>query len=113
MSRKVKFWLLFLAGFCIFMPPFFFIVIRAASLYGILFATQFLGWFFIYCYLIYRSVYKGQKPKYPIVPPEGRTDIYLPRTDIPRPIHEDARRYPESFGREKMKKWEKKRRKKS
>jgi len=80
------------------------------SLYGILFATSFLGWFFIYCYLIYRFVYKGAKPKYPVVPPEGRmTDHYFPRTRVPRPIYEDVRRYPEFFKRKKMKKWEKRR----
>jgi len=112
--RKVKFWLLFFLGFCIFLPPFLFTIMvqalnRAFSLYGILFAIQFLVWLFIYCYFTYRSVYKGQKTKYPIVPPEGRTDIYHPRTDIPRPIHEDVRRYPEFFKRKKMKRWEKKR----
>jgi len=76
MKRKVKFWLLFIVGFCIFIPPFLFIimtqVLRAVfSLYGILFATQFLGWFFLYFYLIYRSFYRGTKPKYPLVPPEA------------------------------------------
>jgi len=82
----------------------------APSLYGILFATQFLGWFFLYCYLIYRSVYRGAKPKYPLAPPEGRmSDHYFPRTKIPRPIYEDARRYPEFFKRKKMKTWEKRR----
>jgi hypothetical protein len=80
----------------------------ALSFYGVLFATQFLGWFFLYCYLIYRSVYRGAKTKYPLVPPEGRmTDHHFPRTRIPRPIYEDARRYPESFKRKKMKTWEK------
>ena len=113
MEKKIKFWLLLLVGLCIFIPPFLFSVVTQAlmgvfSPYGILFATQFLGWFFLYCYLMYRSVYREAKPKYPIVPPEGRTDIYLPRTDIPRPIHEDARRYPESKHK-KMKRWGKKR----
>lgn len=31
-------------------------------------------------------------PKYPLVPPEGKGDIYLPRSDIPRPIFEDFRK---------------------
>jgi len=89
------------------------VLMAALSLYGALFATQFLGWFFLYCYLIYRSVYRGAKPKYPLVPPEGRmSDHYFPRTRIPRPIYEDARRYPESFKRKKMKTWEKKKKEK-
>jgi len=39
------------------------------------------------------------------MPPEGRMDIYFPRTDIPRPIHEDVRRYPEFFKKKKKKKY--------
>ena len=114
MRKKVKFLLLLFAGACIFMPPLLIFTLHAPlSFYGVLFTTQILGWFFIYCYLIYRSVCKGRKPKYPIVPPEGRTDIYLPRTDIPRPIHENARRYPDSRKRKEMKKWEKEREKKT
>lgn len=31
-------------------------------------------------------------PKYPLVPPEGKGDIYFPRSDIPRPIFEDFRK---------------------
>ena len=30
-----------------------------------------------------------------MVPPEAKADIYFPRTDIPRPIHEDFRRMEE------------------
>lgn len=33
-----------------------------------------------------------KKTRYPLVPPEGKADIYFPRTDIPRPIHEDLRK---------------------
>ena len=40
-----------------------------------------------------------------MVPPEGRGDVYLPRTDIPRPIHEDFRRIEEKKRRlEKIRK---------
>jgi len=31
----------------------------------------------------------------PLVPPEGRTDWYLPTTDIPRPVIEDYRKIEE------------------
>jgi len=104
--RKVKFWLLFLLGVSIFIPFFFLSVMSQAllgiiSFNGVLFSFSFLGPFIIYCYLIYRFVYKGAKPKYPIVPPEGRTDIYFPRTNIPRPIYEDVRRYPKTFTEKK------------
>jgi len=35
------------------------------------------------------------KLHYPLVPPEGRTDWYLPTTDIPRPVIEDYRKIEE------------------
>jgi hypothetical protein len=37
------------------------------------------------------------------VPPEGRMDAYFPRTNVPRPIYEDVRRYPKFFGKKKRK----------
>lgn len=43
-------------------------------------------------YLFYTQYNRRKKLQYPLVPPEGRGDIYLPRTNIPRPIHEDFRR---------------------
>jgi hypothetical protein len=30
-----------------------------------------------------------------LVPPEGKQDMYLPRTDIPRPVFEDFRKMKE------------------
>jgi len=45
---------------------------------------------------------KKKKPQYPLVPPEGKGDTYLPRTDIPRPIYADFREI-----REKKRKFEK------
>ena len=106
MRRKLKFWLLFVLGACIFIPFFLLslssqVLLGVISIHGALFSLGFLGPFIIYCYLLYRFVYKRAKPKYPIVPPEGRSDIYFPRTDIPRPIFEDARRYPKYFKRRK------------
>jgi hypothetical protein len=61
----------------------------------------------MYYYGLYRFVYKKVEPKYPIVPPEGRMDVYSPRTNIPRLIYEDMQRYPEFFKHKKMKRWEK------
>ena len=38
---------------------------------------------------------KKERVRYPLVPPEGRGDVYFPRSKIPRPIHEDMRRVEE------------------
>jgi len=43
----------------------------------------------IYWYYVRRV--KGKKPRYPLVPPEGKGDAYLPRTNIPRPVYADFR----------------------
>lgn len=51
-----------------------------------------------------------KEPRYPLVPPDGKSDIYFPRTNIPRPIHEDARKIREK--KKKLEKLEKMRRKK-
>lgn len=60
-------------------------------------------------YWFYVRYYQRKKPRYPLVPPEGKGDIYLPRTNIPRPIHEDARKMREKKRRlEKLKKWTRK-----
>jgi len=45
---------------------------------------------FIYFY--YVRHFRKEKLRYPLVPPEGKGDVYFPRTKIPRPIHEDMRR---------------------
>ena len=45
-------------------------------------------------YFLYVRFYK-KKPQYPMVPPEGKPDVYFPRSDIPRPIFDDARRMQE------------------
>jgi hypothetical protein len=72
-----------------------------ASLFS--YATLVFGCFLVYLYFLYRFVYKKEKPKYPLVPPEGRMDAYFPRTNVPRPIYEDVQRYPEFFGKKKRK----------
>lgn len=100
LSRKDKFWPLFLLGIFIYIPFFIFSIIIQFPLAAILN----LGGFLFYCYGLYRWVYKKVEPKYPMVPPEGRIDVYY-RYGIPRPIHEDVRRYPEFFGKKKKKKY--------
>jgi len=69
-----------------------------------IFATQ----VFIYFYFIRH--FRKEKLRYPLVPPEGKGDVYLPRTDIPRPIYEDMRRAREQ--RRKFAKLDKLRRRK-
>jgi len=99
LDKKAKFWLFFLLGLCIYIPFLLFSIMVQLSLAAI----SFLVCFLVYCYFLYRFVYKRAEPKYPLVPPEGRMDIYFPRTRIPRPIHEDVRRYPEFFEKKKRK----------
>jgi len=104
LSKKTKFWLFFMLGILIYTPFFIFSIMVHLPLASLLF----FGGFLIYCYGLHRAVFKKVEPKYPLVPPEGRmTDIYFPRSRIPRPIYEDLRRYPESFKRKKMERWEK------
>ncbi|HKZ94696.1 MAG TPA: hypothetical protein VJ249_08990 [Candidatus Bathyarchaeia archaeon] len=43
-------------------------------------------------YFLYVRYYKKENVRYPLVPPEGKGDVYFPRSKIPRPIHEDMRR---------------------
>lgn len=61
-------------------------------------------------YFLYVRLYQKKETRYPIVPPEGKTDIYFPRTDIPRPIHADFRKTEEK--KRKLAKIERPRRKK-
>ena len=64
-----------------------------------------LGGIAIGLYGLYVIFYQKKEPRYPLVPPEGKGDIYLPRTNIPRPIHEDFRRMKDKKRRfEKIKK---------
>jgi len=99
LNRKVKLWLLLLLGICIYTPLIFLYAIANILAGAIVSSICFL----LYCYLLYHFVYKREKPKYPMVPPEGRMDIYFPRTNIPRPIYEDVQRYPAFFGKKKRK----------
>jgi len=72
------------------------------SVWGILIV---LGCIAFSLYWLYVRRYEKKQPRYPLVPPEGKGDIYFPRTDIPRPIHEDFRRIQEKKRRlEKVRK---------
>ena len=88
LHHRVKFYLLFLLGVCIFLPIIFMSILKQNYMGTALYSACFL----FYSYLVYTATYLRVKRKYPLVPPEGRPDIYFPRTNIPRPIYEDARR---------------------
>lgn len=63
-------------------------------------------------YFFYVRLYQNREARYPLVPPEGKVDIYFPRTDIPRPIYGDIRRMEEKKRRlakiKKKMRWKKK-----
>lgn len=61
-------------------------------------------------YFLYVRLYQKKEAKYPIVPPEGKTDIYFPRTNIPRPVYADFRNMQEK--KQKLEKMKKKMRRK-
>lgn len=46
-------------------------------------------------YFFYVRLHQKKEARYPMAPLEGKTDIYFPRTNIPRPIHADMRRMQE------------------
>jgi len=64
-------------------------------------------------YFLYVRLWQKKEAQYPMVPPEGKTDIYFPRTDIPRPFHAEFRKMEEmEEKRRKLAKMKKKRHKK-
>jgi len=46
-------------------------------------------------YFLYVRLFQKKEARYPLVPPEGKADIYFPRTNIPRPVHADFRKIQE------------------
>ncbi len=100
MHGRVKFHLLLLLGVCMF-APFILMSILTQLYVGIaLFSICFL----FYSYLVYTATYLRLKRKYPMASPEGRPDVYFPRTNIPRPIYEDVQRHPKLFKKKRQKK---------
>ena len=64
----------------------------------------------VFMFFYYVRHFRKEKLRYPLVPPEGKGDVYSPRSDIPRPIYEDMRRAREQ--RRKFAKLDKLRRRK-
>ena len=53
------------------------------------------GLMLIGLYWFYVRYYRQRKPRHPFGPPDGKPDIYFPRSNIPRPLYEDMRRMKE------------------
>lgn len=51
--------------------------------------------------ILYNRFIRGRRPKYPFAYPGGERDSYFPWSNIPRPIHEDVRDYPDFFRKKK------------
>jgi hypothetical protein len=59
-------------------------------------AAVLLGMYlFSLSFFFYSRRQRKRRLQYPLVPPEGKADVYFPRTKIPRPIHEDFRKMDE------------------
>ena len=78
-----------------------------SSIWAYLVVLGVIAFDFYFCYV---RLYEKKKARYPMVPPEGKHDIYFPRTKIPRPVYEDARKMREK--KRRLAKIEKMRRKK-
>ena len=98
MRRKTMFWLLFSPLTILSLPILFFFAANQA--YSMLLTFAFF--YVLVSYALYKRAYKGIKPKYPLVPPDGKPDIYY-AAGIPRPLYEDERLYPWFF-KKKLKK---------
>lgn len=81
-KSRLAYWSIFLLVAGIF-PIFIAIYLRSP------WAILFLGsWFIFLCCMAYLRLVKKREPRYPLVPPEGKPDVYT-RFGLPRPILED------------------------
>jgi hypothetical protein len=99
MRRKAKFWLFFLPAALVAIP----LAAYMIALQLIQIAVVVLLPLIFYAYVLRRQVVKRKKPSYPMMPPDGKPDIYY-AAGIPRPIYEDVRRYPWYFKKKNKKK---------
>jgi len=97
MRRKTLFWILFPMVLIAYTIP----LAVAILLHEILIQGIVLFCLFLSAYSLYRLTYK-QKPKYPMVPPDGKPNVYY-RYGIPRPIYEDIEQHPWFFKKTKKK----------
>ena len=101
MRRKTLFWILFPMVLLTYAIPLAVAIVwQETSILGLVLAGLFSSaGFFFSTYFLYRLTYK-QKPKYPMVPPDGKPDVYY-RYGIPRPIYEDMEQHPWFFKKRK------------
>ena len=72
-----------------------FALLAAAILGSVWLLLAVLGVIVFDLYWFYVRYLKRRKPRYPLVPPEGRADVYFPSSNIPRPVVAEARRFEE------------------
>jgi hypothetical protein len=72
--------------------------VALSALAGNYLMTVLLGATYLLFSAILYATYVGKRKKqYPQVLLDGNDDFYFPRSNIPRPLHEDFRKYPEYF----------------
>ena len=98
MSRKTRFWI----GFLVIVIAYAFPLASMILLRDIFILTVVSAGFLASVYLLYLFTIKKKEPKYPIVPPDGKPDIYM-AARMPRPIYEDMEKYPWFFDKKRKK----------
>ena len=89
----------FLFGFILVTLFFSLAMIMVASVNAFQWLVILLIGYSLGVYQVYRMTMKNIRLKYPLVNPEGHPDVYSGR--MPRPIYEDARRYPWFFNKKR------------
>jgi len=97
-SGKTRFWI----GFLIIVLVYAFPLVSMILLRDIFIFTVVSVGFLSCLYLLYLFTIKKKEPKYPLVPPEGKPDIYM-AAGMPRPIYEDMEQHPWFFEKKRKK----------
>lgn len=97
-GRKTRFWIGFFIIVLLYVFPLAgMIVVRDIFIFAVVSAG-----FLSSLYLLYLFTIKKKEPKYPIVPPEGKPDIYM-AAGMPRPMYEDMEQHPWFFEKKRKK----------
>ena len=70
------------------------VLVLLRSFWGVIITLGGIAFGIYSLFLYVRSVCR-RRVRYPLVPPEGKPDMYVPRTNIPRPVIEDFRKIEE------------------
>jgi len=95
-NRKTRFWISFLFILLAYAFP----LASAIYLHDVWMFTIVSAGFLFSTYIIYWLTIKKKEPKYPIVPPEGKPDVYM-AARMPRPIYEDMEQHPWFFDKKR------------